>query len=280
MSNINCQVHCHVSYTKSGIVVKTSYDQGMVTAIKGLPYNDRRYNPQDKTWVVDPRHNKKIADWILLYFGEVVSAPTVTVQKPDTEMRMLECHYVGVCKDRDGQSEAFGCTPAGEWLYIFPEGILRSFFDGTSEDNSPKQSDTLYSVLGVPGGASSDELKTGYRRMVRQWHPDVCREPNAHEVFLRVQEAYEILSAPGKRARYDAGLALEATLVKEATVVDLLSMYRAPLRCGQISCEGVESIGRFRVSKILVWSEIYNSAGQVLVSSWPKGATEPLRIWA
>ncbi|MCW5937414.1 MAG: molecular chaperone DnaJ [Fimbriimonadaceae bacterium] len=62
----------------------------------------------------------------------------------------------------------------------------------------------LYETLGVARGASADEIKSAYRRLARQYHPDVNREdPNAEEKFKEVTAAYEVLSDDSKRARYD-----------------------------------------------------------------------------
>jgi len=60
-----------------------------------------------------------------------------------------------------------------------------------------------YSVLGVAREATGDEVKRAYRRMARKYHPDVSKEPNAEERFKEVQEAYEVLKDPEKRAAYD-----------------------------------------------------------------------------
>lgn len=61
----------------------------------------------------------------------------------------------------------------------------------------------LYEVLGVDRGASQDEIKRAYRRLARQYHPDVNKEPGAEERFKEINAAYAVLSDPEKRARYD-----------------------------------------------------------------------------
>ncbi|XP_009783196.1 uncharacterized protein LOC107772764 [Nicotiana tabacum] len=60
-----------------------------------------------------------------------------------------------------------------------------------------------YSTLGVPKSASSKDIKAAYRRLARQYHPDVNKEPNAPEKFKEIKDAYEVLSDDKKRALYD-----------------------------------------------------------------------------
>jgi molecular chaperone DnaJ len=60
-----------------------------------------------------------------------------------------------------------------------------------------------YEILGVSRNASLDEIKQAFRRLARQFHPDVSKEPDAEERFKEVNEAYGVLSDPQKRAQYD-----------------------------------------------------------------------------
>jgi molecular chaperone DnaJ len=60
-----------------------------------------------------------------------------------------------------------------------------------------------YETLGVSKSASVDEIKTAFRRLARQYHPDVSKEPNAEDQFKEINEAYAILSDQEKRAAYD-----------------------------------------------------------------------------
>ena len=60
-----------------------------------------------------------------------------------------------------------------------------------------------YQILGVVRDADADDIKRAYRKLARKFHPDVSKEKNAEERFKEVQEAYEVLKDPEKRAAYD-----------------------------------------------------------------------------
>lgn len=60
-----------------------------------------------------------------------------------------------------------------------------------------------YEVLGLTKGASDDEIKKAYRKLSKQYHPDINKAEDAEDKFKEISEAYEILSDPQKKAAYD-----------------------------------------------------------------------------
>ena len=63
----------------------------------------------------------------------------------------------------------------------------------------------LYQLLELSAHASPREIKSAYRRLARQWHPDVSASPEANARFSEISEAYHILRDPQMRAAYDRG---------------------------------------------------------------------------
>ena len=60
-----------------------------------------------------------------------------------------------------------------------------------------------YEVLGLSKGASEDEIKRAYRKLAKQYHPDINKAPDAEAKFKEINEAYEVLSDSQKRSNYD-----------------------------------------------------------------------------
>lgn len=60
-----------------------------------------------------------------------------------------------------------------------------------------------YDVLGVPKQASDQDIKRAYRKLAKQYHPDVNKDPGAQDKFKAIQEAFDVLSDPDKKANYD-----------------------------------------------------------------------------
>ncbi|MGI0042859.1 MAG: DnaJ domain-containing protein, partial [Nitrososphaeraceae archaeon] len=60
-----------------------------------------------------------------------------------------------------------------------------------------------YEVLGVPKNSEKGDIKSAYRKLALQYHPDRNKSPGAEERFKEISEAYAVLSDDDKRKRYD-----------------------------------------------------------------------------
>lgn len=263
--------------SQGGLALECTYDADLIRNMKGrIPADARRWDPVRKRWLIDARYGDLVAKLCTAYLGVQVVVPKLTTAAT-VETRLLQLTYLGRTKDRgNGERSAFGYVD-GEWRLIVPEAVLREWF-GAGEQR-PDEKPTLYAMLGVRPEAAPDEIKSAYRRMARQWHPDVCKESDAAEQFKLIARAYQVLSDPLQRRKYDAGRMLEASLGRQNRDVARVDGYRAPLRCGWVLVEGTESLGRFVVSRILEWQDIVDAGGRVMVSSWPAGADKPEIVW-
>lgn len=272
-----------LTYTNGTLIYRTPYNPGLVAALKSqVPATDRQWDNAARVWCVAPEHAQMLVSITEQYLGERITMPAIPTLSM-TETRLLDVRYIGTTKERGtDERSAFGWSD-GTWSVILPEPVLRVWFDAPSR---PDEETTLYQTLSVKKDADVTTIKTAYRRLARQWHPDVCREPDAATVFRTIHAAYTTLSDPSQRRRYDAGLALAATLGARTltpAVTDIVNNltlgYRSPLRCGLLLCEGRNRAGRFVVTEILAWEDIVNEYGQTLSVSWPVGADKFVEVY-
>ena len=202
-----------------------------------------------------------------MYLGVEVELPAE--MRDETHAMVIEVRYIGRCKDRGGGfSCAYGWIDG--WNVILPEEVLREW---AHDPYRPGEKTTLYAVLGVTEETSGTELRSAYRQLARAWHPDVCSEPDAAEQFKRIKEAYDILGDPAMRARYDAGLKLQASVPRDELPETAATLgYRSLYNCGLLTVEAMTAGKQYFVKKILSWKSIHNSVGRTLFVGWPVGA--------
>src|SRR6185436_20344904 len=61
----------------------------------------------------------------------------------------------------------------------------------------------FYDALGVSRDATAEEIQREYRKLARTYHPDINKDPDADNRFKEISEAYDVLSDPDTRKRYD-----------------------------------------------------------------------------
>jgi len=275
------RLYAELKQTAGGdFALTSSYDPDLVQMLKAqVPSTDRRWDPQGKAWLVTEPYVDTVVQIVqqtLNIQPHIQTAFKTAATRPETKMVKLE--YLGAAKDRGGDEPvAFGFAK-GDWSVAIPLSVLKEWFE--LDASRPDAALSLYAVLGVKKSASGAEIKKAFRRAARQWHPDVCQEPDAKEQFQRINEAYHILSDDLMRRKYDAGLALEASAAKrQQSFVQTNYGWRPPLRCGWLLVEGITRLGRMHVSKIVQWEDITDQRGRVMVSSWPRGGNTFQVAW-
>src|SRR5262249_32307330 len=126
------------------------------------------------------------------------------------DQRKIKLEYLGACKPHGASQEpmAYGFAN-GDWSIEIPESVLQEFFNGTSTQQPSGAPLTLYQALLVEETAAEQAIQSANRRLARQWHPDVCKEENAADMFRRINEAYQVLIDPMTRKKYNAALHFE-----------------------------------------------------------------------
>ena len=263
--------------------LKSSYDKGLVAALHTqIPSADHRWNPDNKTWLFTEPYIDTVAEIVEVHLGieaEVqTSLPAGRLRA--TEVKLIQVEYLGTAKDRGGDEPvAYGYVD-GDWSVGIPLSVLKKWFE--VDEKSTPDGETYYAVLGVGKTVSAKEIKGAYRRAARQWHPDVCKEPDANAMFQRINAAYQVLGSSLGRRKYDAGLLLLANgYRRDSSQVEMwgVGAWRPPLRCGWLLVEGITKLGRLNVSKIVQWEDVINGEGKVMVSSWPAGAKKHEMVW-
>lgn len=264
-----------------GLAFYTPYDPAMLADFKArVPATDRRWDGTGKRWLVAVGQLPALERLCESHGLSLVKKLAAGYDAPPTVQRIIQVRYIGAPKERaDGSITASGYAD-GDWCVVFPQDVLRAWFDGPAPTGAPAATSTYYGLLGLRRDATADDIKRAHRVMVKRWHPDVNRDSDAPDMMKRINQAYAILAEPKLRAKYDAGLILEASLKSaDRPQVTTTHHWRPPLRCGWLLVEGQERLGRLIASKILQWQDITDTAGRVLVTSWPMGADTFSESW-
>jgi curved DNA-binding protein len=103
----------------------------------------------------------------------------------------------------------------------------------------------FYEILGVPRNASQEEIQRAYRKLARTYHPDINSDPVAEDRFKDISEAYNVLSDPATRRRYDA-FGPDFRQIPEDVDPDAWRRSRAGAGAGRARTSGAGAGGGFR----------------------------------
>lgn len=256
--------------TKQGSVVRvaTPYNQEFVNLLKEkVPYAARSW--QKPYWMIDAKYLDTVKSLAELYFDFVDVVHDKAQAKQTRETILIE--YLGRCKTDDWNIAYANAQVNGSWNVRVSETVLRAYFENASHTEAPTQT-TLYHLLGAKLTASQDELKSAFKRAARTWHPDLNKDPDAAEMFRKVKEAFDLLENPVKRAKYDAGLKLQAAHEqvnvpswKQANLTTHSDYgYRAPATSGIVDCE-IENGVKRTITKIHDWKDDTRKIGNIIL---------------
>lgn len=248
------------------------YDPALTEEVKRLPSWGRGWVRARKIWEVAPMLAPTLAEWLSNVSQTQVVAPPASAYAPPAPVT-LRILYVAKVKGETDWSAAHVMDEQRQWTAALWGPAVREWF-GAAETTTH----TLYSLIGVAETASIDEIERAIKRALRQWHPDVCREPDAADRTRAILEARTILTVPALRARYDAGLAAER-LTRGVGGITRAGEYRPPLRSGVISGRGYTVAGKLLIVTIDRWDDLTDAHGRTAVVSFPVGVENPVVTW-
>lgn len=189
----------------------------------------------------------------------------------------LDLRYIGNPKEREGVMVSLAQVEGG-WNVAIPQDVQKVFWQKRNGERlllrraGQPVGQGYYALLGVGNQATESEIKTAYRRLAFQAHPD--RGGDADE-FRKIQSAYETLSDPSRRRKYDMLLQMTSGQERQgvwynvvAVPLGLMSDFRSPYKYGQLRVKGRGRVeARFDVEEILDWA-ILVRPGQIMEARW------------
>ena len=278
----------------------STYDAAMVAEFKSrVPAHFRAWEPAAGSWLIDPSVAVTVAGLVQTFLGVDMAIPPLGAAAAVKQVRLLRVLYIGQAKWRRDNSYTASAyvedeQGRGRWGLVLPVGVMRAYFEGGLADLFADIAvDDEWSLLGLDRTKAARytdaEIKAAARKAKALAHPDrhgSTRE--AHEYFLKVQEAGDILSEPFGRhisitAADEAEKDRAAKLSDYARAGRISYTYAPPAtaRTGWFLVEGAPLLGdrQFLVSKIVRAEEIVDDFGRVLAARINRGERTPTPYW-
>ena len=185
-------------------------DPAFVSALKAkVPAHLRAYDPGTRRWMLDPSAMSTVAQLCQAHLGVTPALPPVALAGQVASTRFYRVVYVGSPKYReDGSYTATAYCEneqgVGEWKLVIPVGVLRDHFEGVLKDLFQETgTEDEWALIGLDrdkaASYTEQEIKRATRLALAKAHPDVNKDPDAHDRFLKVQDAGEMLATPRGR---------------------------------------------------------------------------------
>lgn len=273
------------------IEVRSSYNMDANDAFRAIgPFFKVQWIPNLKVRAVWPNLLPDVQRIGSRYYGIDAPAPMMRSTPSFGERRTIEAFYIGGEKSHGSDRWHSGMNLAGDFIYILPHALVRDWFDPFKPEPVHERiqldDSSLYAMIGARPGATQDELKKAYRLAQRSWHPDFNPgDRTAHDMTIRINQAWETLKDPSRRAAYDAGLALMQSLDDDSEPDWMKSVKKQAQGWQLIKRNGLIDVtcdiyGDFHiVTAIHGWQDITNNQGQVLASSWDFNAARVVKSW-
>lgn len=262
-----------VTAESGGLKVKTPFDANFVAMLKAeIPAMARKWDPPSKCWYVSVSYQTQLKQLIDTCFNCDVQMPTVIGADNTVFEITFQADYIANTKTQ-GSEAASSVHANGSWSAKISEKVLRAWF---KQEQTAGKAATYYALLGCDEKATERDIKVAFKRAARQWHPDLCKEPEARDMFEKVKTASEVLLNFESRSKYDAGLFFEKLNRGPQRTGRGRAIYQPSvqttftplLRCGLLTVKARRDLGNLIVEEILKWEDIENEIGQTMVSFW------------
>lgn len=132
-----------------------------------------------------------------------VSGQVIWIKRRGLKAYSVGVQFVALTKSTAAVLESFG-----RFGFVDLDAVVARKVEQTKQTvRATVELPDYYKVLGIPRGASADQVQQAFRSLARQYHPDVADVPGANRKFIEISQAYAVLSDAHQRRVYDLRMA-------------------------------------------------------------------------